>query len=210
MLHIIYIYIIYIGLQQFFIYTCLCYDLLMAQKNSIHQRSPAEVYRDKILRAYPEWVEWPRKLRRIFVCLPSYGVGDTAVESMCEEFTWDFEKTNKLIAKTKTFVKAVNDYVSNNYSYRSVETGKNSTMSVKWSNLQKIYMMESGISSYIKAESGKQSTAENKLLERSGLLDIDPVVNPSDSVGNDSKPANTVNLSGESSLFNLQTSLNGK
>jgi len=70
--------------------------------------------------------------------------------------------------------------------------------------------MESGISSYIKAESGKQSTAENKLLERSGLLDIDPVVNPSDSVGNDSKPANTVNLSGESSLFNLQTSLNGK
>ena len=51
-------------------------------------RSPAEKFRDLVLEGYPEWPSWSRKLRRIFVSLPSYGVGNDALESMCEDFDW--------------------------------------------------------------------------------------------------------------------------
>ena len=73
------------------------------RKRSVVARTPAEKFRDNVLVGYPEWVTWSRKLRRIFVCLPSYGVGKEALESMCEDFEWDFEKTSKLIDGNATF-----------------------------------------------------------------------------------------------------------
>jgi hypothetical protein len=76
-------------------------------------------------------------------------------------------------------------------------------------------MMESGITSFIKAELGKISAVENKLIEKSGLLEIEPLVNDWQSDGSHQQvekkvAVQNVDISGESSLFDLEASLNGK
>jgi len=180
---------------------------------STKARSPAEKFRDVFLKGYPEWPSWSRKLRRIFVSLPSYGVGNDALESMCEDFEWDLDSTLRLVNRNKSFKQAVNEYVENNYDYRLVErvTSSGETaldFQVRWSVLQQVYMLESGITSFIKAETGKVSIAENKLIERTGLLEIEPLVVVDNS--RDSRTLPNVDIAGESSLYELESILNGK
>ena len=119
----------------------------MPKRNSVRARTPAEKYRDDVLLGYPEWPTWSRKLRRIFVSLPSYGVGEDALEAMCEDFNWDYTQTTNLVDKNTSFKKAVNEFVDNNYEYRTVTYfNKNKvplSFQVKWSALQRVYMMES-------------------------------------------------------------------
>lgn len=187
----------------------------MPKRNSVRARTPAEKYRDDVLLGYPEWPTWSRKLRRIFVSLPSYGVGEDALETICEDFNWDFTQTKTLVDKNTSFKIAVNEFVEDNYEYRTVTYfNKNKvalSFQVKWSALQRVYMMESGITSFIKAETGKVSAAENKLIEKAGLLEIEPMVHiqqekaPTTQNNNQS---NTFDLSGESSLFELEDILN--
>ena len=81
-------------------------------------RSRGEVVRDVLLWAYPEWNEWSRDLKRIFTLLPSYGVGKENLESMCEDFEWDFEKINKKINNNFSFKKAVQEFKDNGVVYR--------------------------------------------------------------------------------------------
>ena len=184
----------------------------MIKRNSRNVRTPGEVFRDDVLQGYPEWPRWSRKLRRIFISLPSYGVGEDALESMCEDFEWDFPKTKDLIKKNPSFSSAVDEFIENEFEYRTTEfvtrSGKMFKYKVKWSALQKVYMLESGITSFIKAETGKVSTAENKLIEKAGLLDIDPMVLGSDH-GKEEKSKSTVDISGESRLSELESSLHG-
>ncbi len=147
------------------------------------------------------------------ICLsPSYGVGEDALRCMCEDYEWDLDSTISLVNRTKSFKKAVNEYVQNNYEYRIVENiGRSGKVSlrfqVRWSVLQQVYMLESGITSFIKAETGKVSIAENKLIEKTGLLEIEPLV----LINKSKKEASqaTVDISGESSLYELESSLNG-
>ena len=188
---------------------------IVPKRNSVRARTPAEKYRDDVLLGYPEWPTWSRKLRRIFVSLPSYGVGEDALETICEDFNWDFTQTKTLVDKNTSFKIAVNEFVEDNYEYRTVTYfNKNKvalSFQVKWSALQRVYMMESGITSFIKAETGKVSAAENKLIEKAGLLEIEPMVHiqqekaPTTQNNNQS---NTFDLSGESSLFELEDILN--
>ena len=187
----------------------------MPKRNSVRARTPAEKYRDDVLLGYPEWPTWSRKLRRIFVSLPSYGVGEDALETICEDFNWDFTQTKTLVDKNASFKIAVNEFVEDNYEYRTVTYfNKNKvalTFQVKWSALQRVYMMESGITSFIKAETGKVSAAENKLIEKAGLLEIEPMVNlPQEKAPTtqNNDQSNTFDLSGESSLFELEDILN--
>jgi hypothetical protein len=191
-----------------------CILFSMSKKlRSTKARSPAEKFRDVFLKGYPEWPSWSRKLRRIFVSLPSYGVGNDALESMCEDFEWDLDSTLRLVNRNKSFKQAVNEYVENNYDYRLVErvTSSGETaldFQVRWSVLQQVYMLESGITSFIKAETGKVSIAENKLIERTGLLEIEPLVIVDNSRNSRSLP--NVDIAGESSLYELESILNGK
>ena len=183
------------------------------RKRSVVARTPAEKFRDNVLVGYPEWVTWSRKLRRIFVCLPSYGVGEEALQSMCEDFDWKYEHAEKLTKSNVSFKKAVSEFVENGYKYRTVLRYPNKKhpipFQIKWTNLQQVYMMESGITSFIKAETGKISPAESKLIEKAGLLEIEPLVHLPDETPKN-VPQQQVDISGESSLFQLQTNLNGK
>ena len=180
----------------------------MPKKNSVRARTPAEIFRDKVLLGYPEWPTWSRKLRRIFVSLPSYGVGEESLEAMCEDFDWELTRTSQLIENNKSFKKAVNEFVDNNYEYRTAsyknKAGTLIHFPVKWSALQRIYMMESGITSFIKAETGKISAAENKLIEKTGLLEIEPMVNLPTEKQQGITNGTTMDMSGESSLFQLE------
>tara|TARA_Y100000310_G_scaffold71000_1_gene66820 strand:+ start:977 stop:1375 length:399 start_codon:yes stop_codon:yes gene_type:complete len=131
---------------------------------------------------------------------------------MCEDYEWDLDSTISLVNRTKSFKEAVNEYVQNNYEYRLVEKISSSgnvslKFQVRWSVLQQMYMLESGITSFIKAETGKVSLAENKLIEKTGLLEIEPLV-LKDKPKKETSQA-IVDISGESSLYELESSLNG-
>jgi len=132
---------------------------------------------------------------------------------MCEDFEWELDSTLRLVNRNKSFKQAVNEYVENNYEYRPVERVTRSgetalDFQVRWSVLQQVYMLESGITSFIKAETGKVSIAENKLIERTGLLEIEPLVVVDNSRASRTLP--NVDISGESSLYELESILNGK
>jgi len=132
---------------------------------------------------------------------------------MCEDFEWELDSTLRLVNRNKSFKQAVNEYVENNYEYRLVERVTRSgetalDFQVRWSVLQQVYMLESGITSFIKAETGKVSIAENKLIERTGLLEIEPLVVVDNSRASRTLP--NVDISGESSLYELESILNGK
>ena len=67
-------------------------------------------------------------------------------------------------------------------------------------------MLESSITSFIKAETGKISTAENKLIDRSGLLEIEPMAHISSQSTDNNGGTTMIDMSGESSLFALEES----
>jgi len=147
-------------------------------------RTAGEVLRDKVLFLYPEWRSWNKLLRRIFILLPSYGAGEDAIENICDDFELKIDKTMDAVNKSASFQKAMQEYVDNNYEYR---TGKVAvgliksnprliTFAVKWSHLQHVYMMESAMPAFIKAETGKVSAPETKLIEKAGLLGIESIV----------------------------------
>ena len=184
----------------------------MPKKNSTRARTPAELYRDQVLQGYPEWPTWSRKMRRIFVSLPSYGVGEEALETMCEDFDWDYKKTLALVESNKSFKQAVNEFVDNNYEYRTAYLPNRSgtamfSFPVRWSALQRVYMMESGITSFIKSETGRISSSESKLIDKTGLLEIEPMANLPAPDKPKTKTSTSADISGESSLYELEEML---
>ena len=87
----------------------------MGKLGKYTSRSPGEVVRDILLLAYPEWNEWSRDLKRVFSLLPSYGVGKESLESMCEDFSWGFDKLTKKIDNTGSFKVAVKEFVDKKF-----------------------------------------------------------------------------------------------
>ena len=67
--------------------------------------------------------------------------------------------------------------------------------------------MESATTSFSKAENGKIAPAESKLIEKAGLLEIEPLVHLPDETPKN-VPQQQVYISCESILFQLQTNLN--
>ena len=169
-------------------------------------RTKNEVVRDKVLLIYPEWSEWTRDLKRIFVLLPSYGADWDGIENMCKDLgeKWEYEAVKKMILGKESFVRALEEYKSNGYKYRTsmsefVDKTKTKWRSrIKWSQLQHAYLIESGITSFIKGEVSKISASEAKLVEQSMLLELQPAVssnNIQESSGNGSKPADSEGVS---------------
>lgn len=178
-------------------------------------RSRGEVVRDVLLWAYPEWNEWPRDLKRVFALLPSYGVGKESLESMCDDFGWTFKKLNEKILRSPSFKRAVKEFKENGYVYRTgkrpLRSGKFWDVPIKWSTVQHVYMLESGMVAFIKAEMNKVSRPEEKLIDKTGLLEVEKVMHDTDAVR---EAANETAVPGysneEASLFALEENLNGK
>ena len=189
---------------------------IMGKLGKYTSRSPGEVVRDILLLAYPEWNEWSRDLKRVFSLLPSYGVGKESLESMCEDFSWGFDKLTKKIAYTGSFKVAVKEFVDNGYQYRTgfreTKSGLKQQVPVKWSTVQHVYMLESGMAAFIKAEMNKVSKPEEKLIEKTGLLDVERIMHETPDVVKESMNGSAVPnyTEGEASLFALKDNINGK
>ena len=148
-------------------------------------KTRGEVLRNHLLGVYPEWESWPRDFRRVFVLLPSYGADWDGIENMCRDLGWVYESVRKRVEAHGSFSKALGDYIDSGYKYRVKKDGKvfksgaKHDVVIKWSQVQHVYMIESGITSFIKGEVGKISPTEVKLVEKSRLLDVEPSIHPS-------------------------------
>ena len=180
-------------------------------------RTKGEVLRDNVLLVYPEWSSWSRDLRRLFVLLPSYGVDSDAMENLCRDLGWKYELLMGKVEQCESFRLALEEYVSNGCKYRTaigVYTSRNGNLldrSVKWSDLQHVYMIESAIGGYIKGEVGKLSPSESKLVEKSGLQDIEPPIHQKDLrwYAKDVTAGKVNGGGGEQSLHDLADSIGG-
>ena len=175
-------------------------------------KTKGEVLRDKVLKVYPEWSVWPRDLRRIFILLPSYGADWDGIENICRDLEWDFASVRKRVVANKSFSAALEEYASSGHQYRKanveVVNKKRWNLVVKWSMLQQVYMMESGIVSFVKGEVSKVSASEAKLVEKSRLLDIEPVVHvPGDQPESSENGNYNTDSGGEASLHALARNL---
>lgn len=144
-------------------------------------RTPGEKLRDDVVVVYPEWQGWSRLLKRIFILMPSYGTGADGIMSMCEEMGLTFDDIIEKVQRQENFVEAMKEYEDNGFKYRESKIYEGNQeryrhFSVKWSHLQHVYMMESAMPAFIKAEKGSVSAPEAKLIERSGLLGIENIV----------------------------------
>ena len=148
-------------------------------------KTKGEIIRGHLLLVYPEWDSWPRDFRRVFVLLPSYGADWDGIENMCRDLGWNYESVRKRVEAHGSFSKALGDYIDSGYKYRVargrkvLRNGVKYDVAIKWSQVQHVYMIESGITSFIKGEVGKVSPAEMKLIEKSRLLEVEPSIHPS-------------------------------
>ena len=66
--------------------------------------------RRRIASVLPGWSDWPRRLRRIYVLLETFGSSDASVEEMCDEFGWDVAGTFQMIGEIKSFSRTLVEY----------------------------------------------------------------------------------------------------
>ena len=121
-----------------------------------------------------------------------------------------------MINNNFSFKKAVQEFKDNGFVYRMgkrpLKTGKFWDVPIKWSTVQHVYMLESGMAAFIKAEMNKVSKPEEKLIEKTGLLDVERIMHETPDVVKESMNGSAVPnyTEGEASLFALKDNINGK
>ena len=77
---------------------------------SITGKTVSEKAHWRVRKAVPEYFEWPRRLRQIYILLATHGSSDAAINSIIEEFGWDRETTWEMITDECNFLQRVVDY----------------------------------------------------------------------------------------------------
>jgi len=115
---------------------------------------------NKVLKAIPCWHQWTRQLRRIYLSLPAFGSSEAAIEEICDELGFNYEKVCQKIISTPSFKRfldmyrkekdypKVNDRDDGKYEHR-----------VKHEEIKKVYGQYSDIIKYFHMEDLK---AQNK------------------------------------------------
>lgn len=121
----------------------------------------------RVIKALPDWNEWPRRLRRIYVLLDTFGSSESSVVEICSEFGWDHEETLGMIDGSKTFTLALQDYRLTG-AYPKLTHWTNELRS---SELQALYAYEAAIVQFMHLEDKRgQGSFGVKVVEQTGLI----------------------------------------
>ena len=132
---------------------------------------------EKVLSAIPCWNQWTRQLRRIYLALPAFGSSPAAIEEICEELGFDYEKVEKKILTTPSFGKHLELYRKDN-AYPIVtqrEDGKY-TYRIKHDDLKQVYGQYADIVKYFHMEDlkaqGKGSEFALRVIDQRKLVEM--------------------------------------
>ena len=111
----------------------------------------------RVLKAIPEWKEWTRQLKQVYILLPVFGSNADGIIEMCDEFGWDGEKLLKKIERTSSFSERLSSYRKEK-EYPIFPGSKKNR--IKKSHLDTVYAHESAVISFMHLEKAKaQGTA---------------------------------------------------
>ena len=135
--------------------------------NSTKRPSAITRIQGRVDTVLPNWLQWPRKLRRIYVLLETFGCSDESISEMCNEFKWDLGDTRLLMIRTLSFMRGLEEYREKG-QYPRANNWKNR---LRASELQALYAYESAIVQFMHLEDRRgQGTFGIKLVDQTGLL----------------------------------------
>jgi len=106
----------------------------------------------RVLKAIPEWKDWTRQLKQVYILLPVFGSTDDAIEEMCDEFGWNSEKLFEKIEKFLSFRQRLEEYRAEGHYPIFPGSKKNY---IKKSHLDTVYAHESAVISFMHLEKAK-------------------------------------------------------
>lgn len=106
----------------------------------------------RVLKAIPEWKEWTRQLKQVYILLPVFGSTNESIEEMCEEFGWNKESLFQKIEKFFSFRKRLAEYRDDGHYPIFPGSKKNY---IKKSHLDTVYAHESAVISFMHLEKAK-------------------------------------------------------
>jgi len=66
--------------------------------------------RTRVKKALPEWWEWPRSLRQLYMMLEVFGASEQGIKEFCQEFERDHEELKKVISGHPSFGARLEEY----------------------------------------------------------------------------------------------------
>ena len=132
---------------------------------------------EKVLTAIPCWNQWTRQLRRIYLALPAFGSSPAAIEEICEELGFDYEKVEKKIITTPSFKKYLDMYRDENaYPVVSQREDGKYTYRIKHDDLKQVYGQYADIVKYFHMEDlkaqGKGSEFALRVIDQRKLVEM--------------------------------------
>tara|TARA_R110002020_G_scaffold147866_3_gene323478 strand:+ start:766 stop:1344 length:579 start_codon:yes stop_codon:yes gene_type:complete len=129
----------------------------------------------RILKVLPGWKEWPRRLRKVYILLGTYGSNDNALREMCEEFGWDPFKLKEEIVACQDFFEEFKAYRERG-TYPEILQSKRKSR-VTTAQLNTLYAQEAAMIQFMHLEDSKAQGRAGmdfsvRLVTEAGLLDI--------------------------------------
>lgn len=106
----------------------------------------------RVMKAIPEWKDWTRQLKQVYILLPVFGSSNEGIGEMAEEFDWNKESLFKKIETFKSFSERLDEYRESG-KYPIFPGSKQNY--IKKSHLDTVYAHESAVISFMHLEKAK-------------------------------------------------------
>ena len=131
----------------------------------------------RVLKAIPEWKEWTRQLKQVYILLPVFGSSKDAIEEMADEFGWNKEALFEKIEKFLSFRQRLAEYRDDGH-YPIFPNSKKSY--IKKSHLDTVYAHESAVISFMHLEKAKAQGSAGvnfalKMMANGYLDNLEPI-----------------------------------
>ncbi len=129
----------------------------------------------RVLKVIPAWKRWPRRLRKVYILLGTYGSSNVALREMCEEFGWDANELKVQIEECPEFFDSLREYREEG-AYPEIPQSKRKSR-ITTAQLNTLYAQEAAMIQFMHLEDAKaQGKAGTdfaiKLILEAGMLDV--------------------------------------
>ena len=126
--------------------------------------SPAHVEK-RVYRTLPDWQKWPRLLRRVYLLLPSHGIGNAGLESMCDDLSISIDRLQETIKATPSFEEKLHAYWDEGEYPKYPRKDSKDGGRLKHALILYVYAQESSVAQFMQAESSLPAPMIKRAIE---------------------------------------------
>lgn len=131
--------------------------------------NPAHVEK-RVFRTLPDWQKWPRLLRRVYLLLPSHGVGVPGLESMCDDLGVTLQRLKATIDAEPSFKAKLKEYWETGDYPKYPRKDELYGGRLKHALILYVYMKESAVAQFMQAEATLPAPMIKRAID--GVTDI--------------------------------------